>query len=195
MDALRAIKVTSAIDLTALDWLHGAPDKVYYGSQNHAFPDVLVSADWIDVEGWNSSPHWSFDAVPYFKVTEGYRGPCIAEITERYTSNPQSVTFQAAVPVPTAIQGGTSTVGYAFATAFPAAAIARTWQTPNSIHDDITMTHTTGIPAHADTGAWFSDIPATPTTVTPTGFITVNVQPEKWQFGLWVYRIIKIKHP
>ena len=87
MDALRAIKITSSIDLSTIDFMQGAPDVVYYGSNPYSFPDVLNSASWINVEAFLTSSkgtNWSFDAEPFFNLTEGYKGPCLARITERY---------------------------------------------------------------------------------------------------------------
>ena len=196
MDGLRAIKVISSIDLSSLDYLQGAADVVYYGSENFSFPDVLESASWGNAEAYTPGVTWAFDATPAFILTEGYRGPCRARITERYVSNPSAPGFLDNLPVPTAIQGGTSLVGFAFAgfSGTHGVATARVWQVPNSIHGAITMAEG-GRPAYATAGNYVSDIPATPTTTTPLGWLVADTKPEKWRFGMWVWRVIEIIHP
>ncbi len=197
MDALRAIRVVSSIDIAALDYLQGASDTVYTGSESYTFPDVLNYADWVNAEATSGDDErWDFNAVPDFGLTEGYRGPCRARITERYTSNPASPAFLAGLPSPTAVRGGFSTVGYIFTrtTDSHAQALARVFPVPNSIHGAISMGDN-GFPVNDSFGYYFGSIPATPTTATPTGWLVVDVKPEKWKFGMWVYRIIEIIHP
>ena len=197
MDGLRSIKVTSSIDLSAIDYLQGAADTVYYGSANYSFPDVLTAAEFGAAESIAANGvGWDFNAVPVFVVTEGYRGPCLARITERYTSNPASPAFLASIPTPTSIRGGTGTVGYVATrtTDTSARALARVWNVPNSLHAAITMTHY-GVPVDVDDVIWATSIAATNPTTTPTGWLVADVNPELWKFGIWVYRITEIIHP
>lgn len=195
MDKLRSIQVVSKLAVDSLDYLQGAADVVHQGFHNFAFPDQLDSLSWV--WAWAASgSDFAFDIGLHAQITEGFRGACRARFTDRYTSNPAAPAFLAALPAPyvflpeaLSIPGG----GYHAADG-RAKAWIRIFTVPPTLHSNLTIGNPPTDPdipgsQPTTTGA------TTPAAVPAATYIPVDVQAEKWRFGLWVYRIVEILTP
>jgi hypothetical protein len=195
-DKYRSIKITSQMYISEIDWVSGAADLVYPSVINHSFPDELISADWIglpgDFNGGNNNT-----ASMLVNIREGYRGPCVARITERFTSNPYSASFLAALPTPTTFAPQAHSVPYwpDPVGSFNSESRFTTFNIPATIHPQITVTvlHEGGA---TETPIYSPTIAATSgTTTVGTGYHVIGIEPERGRFGMWRYRIIEAKAP
>lgn len=198
MDKLRSIQIVSKIPLDAIDYLNGAADKVYETIQNYGFPDTLTAAGFYWAEAWNAAGHWDFDLSLYAKIKDGYRGPCRAIITERYTSNPAAPAFLASLPSVTTFspEAIAIPVAYYYASSTTARSFARTFTIPPTLHANLTLTDTGSSPTNDTGGSHLTTTGATtPTGITAGTSYTISIDPSPWRFGVWLYRMTTIIAP
>jgi hypothetical protein len=178
LDKWRSVQIATTVpdDLSDLD-------RDYASVVNHAFPDTLLDAS-LDYAAASNSDGFIVDYGLSFNLIQGYRGACDAHIYEIYTNGPPS-----SLPTVTKFfpQEHRRTVE-----AFSASdnhLFARVWEFvfPNSLHDTITVSNTGGS----------MTIPATDPIALPTSGteIVVDIQTERWKYGIYVSKIIKVLVP
>lgn len=198
MDALRAVKITTQLDITDLDYMRGAADRVYYSTHPYNWPDVLNSARYICVTTDLTGDPVG-DVALILDITEGARGPSRARITERWTSNPAATGFISSLPAITRFKPKAHSLGMVriVASGGQAQLSARTFTIPATLHDNITVAIDAYEAAVAYTQAGYieQDIPATDDyTYIPGGWIVADVQPEQYNHGMWLFRLIEVTY-
>jgi hypothetical protein len=150
---------------------------------NHAFPNTLIDVT-LDAVFASDGCSTVIDVGLSYTLLQGYRGACDGHIYEVYTNGPPS-----ALPTVTKFfpQSYIKTVG--FANACGSRLFARIWEfdIPYSLHDLIVVANTYGT----------ITIPATsPTALPPSGTeITIDIQTERWKYGIYVTKIINVIMP
>jgi hypothetical protein len=180
-------------------WENDGEDFVYEAFMNYRFPDevredpvVIVAATLTDL------PSFAVDYGWQCIVTEGYNGPCRAQVSERYTFDPTDAAFIAALPTPTAIFPRADTIWVATNASEGGRASANviSFPIPLTLHRAlvVTSTATQYMPPEFQ---YREEVDAT----VPVGFeagdsITVVSEPQRVGIGgLWMVRIIEIFHP
>lgn len=157
---------------------------------NHAFPDTLIDAT-LDYASVSTNGFTVFDFGLSYTLVRGYRGACDGHIYEVYTNGPPS-----GLPTVTKFfpQSHMRTIsGYSACAASGEScsgrSFARVWEFefPMSLHDAITVTNsgnTMSIPA------------TTPTALPASGTeITIDIQTERWKYGIYITKIINVIMP
>jgi hypothetical protein len=198
LDKMRSIQVTSKIDLSALDYLQGAPDTVYPSVRNYSFPDTLTAVTyyywWATVSGDQADT--AYDVAFDIRITQGYRGPCNAYITERYTSNPAAPGFLAGVGGIYKFNPVAVSFPVVYGSSPPPRAFAKTITIPATIHAAITPTANASGGSSVSPGGLPTIAATTPTAIPAAGtLLLVDLEMERWRFGLWVQRSIQIEVP
>lgn len=190
----RSIQIVSKIN-TALAW--PAADFTYKGTANYSFPNEIHDNPSIHVYFAYSGNSLAIDFGWNVNVKNGYSGPCEAIFIERYTFDPEDAAFQAALPTVTFIQPEADSINDGF-TFVGDNLIARATQfnIPSTLHPELTIDVTGTSPPVTNLPGPVAVIPATVPTGLPAGTIIVaSVRPERWRFGLWIFRIVKVIVP
>ena len=198
-------KIVTTLPTTGLVWEDGGEDNdvVYSAFINHRFPDQITENPNIYIlAAVSDSGKVVIDFAWDCKCDEGYAGPCVAEVRERYTYDPTDAAFIAALPSPTLVIPKAQTVigGVYRAGGDQPIANLYTVQIPMSLHPLLTIgiiANGEELPIFSGTFVGTEEIPAT----SPTGFSTGDTlvlveQPERLGIaGLWMVRIITTTHP
>lgn len=180
-------------------WEEGGDDYVYSAFVNHRFPDQIEEVPTIQVVAVLATTGFAADYGWDIRVKEGYAGPCVATVAERYTFDPTDAAFIAGLPAPTEVFPAAETVfiyTYGLSGDNPFARVL-TFPVPLTLHpayEILVEQHGTFTGMTVD---WRHSLTAT----VPTGFnsgdtMTVVSEPQRLGVGgLWVVRIITITHP
>lgn len=204
LTSVYSAKIVTTLPTTGLVWEDGgsANDVVYQAFINYRFPDqILEDPNIYVILTSNNSGIYSMDFAWDCKVEEGYAGPCVAEVRERYTYDPTNAAFIASLPTPTSIIPKAQTVFSGIWKQGGDQAIARfyTVQIPLTLHPHLDVGFiVNGVPIPPGmTSLGTQEILATSPPSFGTGDELVTVeQPERLGIaGLWMVRIITITHP
>ena len=192
----RSIQIASNIN-TAIAWENGGTDFTYKGTANYSFPNEIHTNPSIHVYFAISGTTLAIDFGWSCNVIEGYSGPCEATFIERYTFEPENAAFQAALPTVTVINPQSDVINDGFVySGGNLIAHATQFVIPSTLHDILTIDVTGTAPPVNNLPGPVATIPATTPTSIPSGTeIVASVKPERLRFGLWVFRIVKVKKP
>ncbi len=178
IDVWRSDSVATTVpsDLSSLN-------RDYLTVVNHAFPNTLLD---VTLDGVSASDGCStvIDVGLSWTLIRGYNGPCDGHIYEVYTNGPPT-----GLPTVTKFfpQSYVRTFGYANACGSRLFVLLREFDIPFSLHDLIVVSNTYGsitIPA------------TTPTALPPSGTeITIDIQTERWKYGIYITKIINVIMP
>ncbi len=187
IDKWRSITIASTLDAGTL------PSPVSWETTDeHSFPNTLVSAVWIWDEAFADPCCYNFDMALETEIDQGYSGPCRALVTESFTVGPPVDVVSITQFFPKA-----NTIGYAWgyfnSECGTCGASARTWPLPPTLHDEITIAGSVIL----TNGTFTSTIPATDPIALPAPgtLITKSVDVERWRFGVFFRRVTQIYVP
>lgn len=178
IDKWRSVQIVSSLNENSLP-----ADFTFETIVRHSFPDVIQAAGMVPQ--WLISTDGTSNAIGLtINPIQGYSGPCNARVKEKYLTAAEFALYTAPVITKFWPQG------FSFP-AFTYAGVSRVdvshFNIPVSLHPAKTLTFD---------GFGFVDVPATNPTTLPFGsYIYIDVQPERWRFGVWKVSEIEVLVP
>lgn len=171
----RSIQIVSSLNVSSLPI-----NKTYGATIRHSFPNILESLDTsVLIVGS------TVDVAMKYQLTEGYSGPCVSRITEKWLTG---AAYEAYTP-PAITKYKPQSTQFFFYGSINSTAKIFEFRSPLALHGTITPT-VAGLAVDPTT------LPATdPVGYSSGDYIYVDVQPEKWRFGVWHIFEIEAKIP
>lgn len=200
-NANKSVEITTTLGTSFVWTAEDAHDYIYPATVRFAFPDEIKTSANGGVDpkfiylGILSGSSYAADVELQVDLIDGYSGPCQGRVTERYTYDPLDAAFQAALPTITVIKPERNVVySYMGVAGNNLIADVHAWQIPSSLHPEIEIDNA-DLPGFI-TSDGTRNIPATtPTTIADGAWIVADIQPEKLEGDLWVFRIIEVQKP
>ena len=193
----RYIQALSQIN-RLIAWEYGGADEEFQGTAPYSFPNEVPIAPTINVVYAYKGTTLDIAFGWRLNVEEGYSGPCPATFFRRYTFDPASPAFIAALPTVTFIQPEADVIFAEFAyVGGNLIAQANNFVIPSSLHPELEINVITNGLGGSAPVVTIDTVEATvPPSLPPGTEIVASVsKPQRWLFGLYYVDWVVIEVP